>query len=151
MNPEFMSKPTQEDAWETIRFAIFDMLIGTMPQGAHIYLEAAAKTATEALKAPEYAWVFKELSGANEVLGNPTMEHMPRRGRMTDKIVMEGQLIDVDTEDGGAAKIGHGFAETPDAENGFFVRLQSWDTNKEHTTFNKLFNRRLRVTVEIIE
>ena len=66
------------------------------------------------------------------------------------KIVMEGVLDEVDREDGGMALIGHGIEENPEHE-GFFVRLQSWDETKEHKTFNQLRDRKLRVTVEVID
>lgn len=51
-----------DDAWETIRFAIFNDLIGQMPPDSFPYLEQAARVAAEALKQPEYSWVFKELA-----------------------------------------------------------------------------------------
>jgi hypothetical protein len=51
-----------EDAWETIRFAIFNDLIGKMPPGSYDYLDQASRVAVEALKAPEFSWVFKVIS-----------------------------------------------------------------------------------------
>ena len=58
----------------------------------------------------------------------------------------------VDTEDGGQAKIAHGFimntSVNPDIH--FFVRLQSWDETKQHVLFNSLVGKKLRITVEVI-
>lgn len=54
---------------------------------------------------------------------------------------------DVDVEDGGCAKI----ISIEPPEGCFFVRLQSWDETREHTIFNKMLGRKVRVTVEILE
>lgn len=66
------------------------------------------------------------------------------------KIVIEGQIRpeQVDVEDGGMAMIGQ-----PDEESlhPFFVKLQSWDETKQHTTFKNFIGKRVRVTVEIID
>lgn len=66
------------------------------------------------------------------------------------KIVLEG-LMQVDTEDAGMALIGNGFEQVPNSPNGFFVRLQSWDDTKRHSTFRTLEGKRLRVTIEVID
>jgi hypothetical protein len=54
-----------QDAWETIRFAIFNDLIGKMPPGSYDYLDQASRVAVEALKDSQYAWVFKTISDEN--------------------------------------------------------------------------------------
>ena len=56
----------------------------------------------------------------------------------------------VDSEDGGKALICT-FVDKPDEPAGLFVRVQSWDESKEHTDFNKLIGRKVRVTVEILD
>lgn len=61
--------------------------------------------------------------------------------------------INVDKEDDGQALIAT-IDNTPEEESGeagLFVRLQSWDSKKEHTDFNKFFGRKIRVTIETID
>jgi hypothetical protein len=36
-------------------------------------------------------------------------------------------------------------------EQGMFVRLHSWDTNCEHAELTHLINKRIRVTVEVLD
>ncbi|AXQ69474.1 hypothetical protein HOU02_gp251 [Caulobacter phage CcrBL9] len=57
-----MPKPTKADAYENIRFVVFDALIARMPRGSYDYLEEAAVVAAEALKNPAFAWVFEVLA-----------------------------------------------------------------------------------------
>lgn len=54
----------------------------------------------------------------------------------------------VDTQDGGQAQI---VEFTCDKEVGVFVRVQSWDPDKEHPNIKLMMNKRVRVTVEILE
>lgn len=55
---------------------------------------------------------------------------------------------DVDTEDGGMAKI----ATISDAaEEGMFIKLQSWDEDAKHTELNQFVGKKVKVTVETIE
>jgi len=37
-----------------------------------------------------------------------------------------------------------------DEENGMFIRIQSWDENKEHTEFNSFVGRKVKITIETI-
>lgn len=56
---------------------------------------------------------------------------------------------EINTEDGGQAKI---FTASPDDnENGLFINICSWDENKEHTDFNKLIGKKIRITIETID
>ncbi len=52
---------TIPDAQETVRFAIFDALIGEMPVGSHPYLEQAAKVAAKAIQHSHFKWALKVL------------------------------------------------------------------------------------------
>lgn len=66
------------------------------------------------------------------------------------KYVFEGPMIGVETEDGGHAK----FGELSDTRN-LFVMIRSWvdygHYPLQHTEFDSLVNKRLRVTIEVIE
>jgi hypothetical protein len=55
----------------------------------------------------------------------------------------------VDTEDSGAAKIVTLVPEDQNSE--LFVRLQSWDTTKDHRDFNQFIGRPVKVTIETID
>ena len=67
------------------------------------------------------------------------------------KIVVEGTVTGGTREDGGQAMI----CELDDisdttTDGKFFVRLQSWAEDAEHTTLPLLVGRRVRVTVETL-
>ena len=51
-------------------------------------------------------------------------------------------------QDGGQAQI---VEFTGNNEVGVFVRVQSWDPDKEHANIKLMMNKRIRVTVEILE
>lgn len=55
---------------------------------------------------------------------------------------------EVDTEDGGKAKIFSAGCEDYHDENGMFVKIQSWDENLEHSQFNKFLGKRVKITIE---
>jgi hypothetical protein len=79
-----------------------------------------------------------------------------------EPIVFEEELVDVDTEDAGMAKIGHIYSragvDDPNAGQ-LFVRIQSWSEPNEltpladptHPEFEQLVGKRVRVTIEVIE
>jgi hypothetical protein len=54
----------------------------------------------------------------------------------------------VDTQDGGQAQI---VEFTCANDVGVFVRVQSWDPDKEHAHMALMMGKRVRVTVEILE
>jgi hypothetical protein len=54
----------------------------------------------------------------------------------------------VDTQDGGQAQI---VEFTGNNEVGVFVRVQSWDPDEVHSEMALMMNKRVRVTVEILE
>ena len=56
--------------------------------------------------------------------------------------------IPVQQQDGGQAWIAE--FGMPD-ETGMFVRLQSWDPARDHGGMNLLMNKRVRITVEVVE
>jgi hypothetical protein len=56
---------------------------------------------------------------------------------------------DVNTEDGGCAKIIQ--IDGDDTDEGLFVRIQSWSDAKEHPDFDALIGRSVRVTIEYDE
>jgi hypothetical protein len=71
------------------------------------------------------------------------------------RVVIDACVTEVKTEDGGCAKIGH--LSSGKGDNGFFVRLQSWDERdsadkQRHETFNGLVKqgKKLRITIEEI-
>ena len=55
----------------------------------------------------------------------------------------------VDVQDGGQAQIVEFFSH--DMGEGLFVRLQSWDPDGLHSEMALMMNKRVRVTVEILE
>lgn len=73
------------------------------------------------------------------------------------KIILEGKINpeDVDTDDGGCAKIFH---LEDDRVKRLFVRIQSWSESLEwsskagtHPEFDELIGKRIRVTIETID
>jgi len=66
------------------------------------------------------------------------------------KISFVGKLDQVTTEDGGQALISDPF-ELSAGDNGIFVRVQSWDEEKEHKEFKKFQDKEIRITVETID
>jgi hypothetical protein len=65
-----------------------------------------------------------------------------------DKFVIEADAGEPDVEDGGMARILH--IESPDPNDVFFVRLQSYDESQVHATIKNFEGKKLRVTVEIL-
>lgn len=59
--------------------------------------------------------------------------------------------IDVKFEDGGQAMIIRNGLSDNEEENGMFVKLQSWDENKEHKVLKKFVGRNIRITIETID
>lgn len=54
-------------------------------------------------------------------------------------------------EDGGLALITE-FSDPNELEDKeIFIRLHSWDPSKFHSEFKELFNKRVRITVEIVD
>jgi hypothetical protein len=66
------------------------------------------------------------------------------------KISFIGKLDQVTTEDGGQALISDPF-ELSAGDNGIFVRVQSWDEEKEHKEFKKFQDKEIRITVETVD
>lgn len=70
-----------------------------------------------------------------------------------DKIILEG-MVNCEEEDSGSAliaEIGRD-PELEDSDNdGFFVRIQSWSDDGSHKTMNEFKDKKVRVTIEIIE
>jgi len=65
------------------------------------------------------------------------------------KLVLEG-IVRPKDDDGGLAQIAE-LDLDPDADEGFFVRLQSWSGAKNHPIMDLLRDKRVRVTIEIVE
>ena len=63
-------------------------------------------------------------------------------------IIFEGYLGDIASEDSGTALIAENFES--DTEPHLFIKLQSWDKDKNHPMFNQLKNKKLRIIVEVI-
>lgn len=68
---------------------------------------------------------------------------------MTGRVVFdETGVVEVESEDDGQALI----AEISDgADEGLFVRLQSWSESRHHPAMDEMRGKRVRVTVEIVE
>lgn len=73
------------------------------------------------------------------------------------RIILEGPLLpeQIDTEDGGQAVIVHHENDLRDqTDDGLFVRIQSWDSTREHTEITHLLKaatgKRIRVTIEVV-
>lgn len=78
------------------------------------------------------------------------------------KLIFEELIskVEVDKQDSGQALIYtfNGIKEPYDeseemngCEAGVFVRFQSWDTSKQHETFNKFIGKKVKVTIEVVE
>jgi hypothetical protein len=65
-------------------------------------------------------------------------------------IVSTMKSDEIDTEDGGKAKIFHAGHEDTQSDNGLFVKIQSWDENLDHEVFNRFVGKTVKITVEII-
>jgi hypothetical protein len=65
------------------------------------------------------------------------------------KFVSTGPIGEIETTRCGEALIAE--IDFPDADDCFFVRLQSLDRTKQHLIMEKLRGKRVRVTVEVIE
>lgn len=63
--------------------------------------------------------------------------------------VFEGKLIP-SYEDGKMACICSVYSE-PDSDNGMFVRVQSYDFKCEHMEITPFLNRKVRITVEVLD
>lgn len=67
--------------------------------------------------------------------------------------IIEGRVVELSFEDQGKAKICYydeGCKSSLD-DNCFFLRIQSWDENKEHKTINSMIGKKYKITVEIEE
>lgn len=59
---------------------------------------------------------------------------------------------EISKEDNGMAMIATiGDEKELSQENGMFVKVQSWDENKEHTEFKKFMGRRIKIMIETID
>ena len=67
-----------------------------------------------------------------------------------NKKIIEGTVF-LDEQDSGLAMIAD-VRSDGDEENGIWVKIVSWDTEKKHEEFNKMcpINARLRITIETI-
>jgi hypothetical protein len=72
--------------------------------------------------------------------------------KSSEKKVFEKKLNteEMTKEDGGQAMI-FTISEPFEEENGMFVRIQSWDENKEHKELKKFEGRKVRITIETID
>lgn len=61
---------------------------------------------------------------------------------------LEEHETSVEVQDGGQAQLVE-FANP--IETGLFVRVQSWDDQREHAEMAQLLNKRVRVTVEVLD
>ena len=71
----------------------------------------------------------------------------PQEEKVFETILKPEEVI---KEDGGQAMV-FTVSDPFQEENGLFVRIQSWDENKEHTEFKKFEGRKIRITIETIK
>jgi len=69
---------------------------------------------------------------------------------MTPHMILTGTVVLDATEDRGQALIAKDIQLTPDLDEGFFIRLQSWDKNKGHSVFRWLEGKRVKITIEVL-
>lgn len=70
------------------------------------------------------------------------------------KIIKEKILKLENTEDYNQAMICEDIiidTEHSNDENGMFIRIQSWDLSKKHIDLNNLLNKRVRITIEVLD
>ncbi len=73
---------------------------------------------------------------------------VPERDAAGKRRLIASHETCVEAEDGGQAQIAE-FATT--SETGLFVRVQSWDDQRKHAEMAQLLNKRVRVTVEVLD
>ncbi len=66
-------------------------------------------------------------------------------------MVLTGTVKLDSSEDSGQALIAEDIPLSPELDEGFFVRLQSWDTNKGHAIFRWLEGKKVKITIEVQE
>lgn len=57
---------------------------------------------------------------------------------------------DMDTDDGGSFRCFQ-IAKDYNTEEGMYVKICSWDEDKNHFEFEKFINRKIRITIETID
>lgn len=67
-------------------------------------------------------------------------------------IIIEGTVGEIDYEDNHMAALAE-LVDDKDIENddAFFIRFHSWNESQEHKIIETLPNKRVRVTIEILE
>ena len=70
------------------------------------------------------------------------------RIKYTTDVVMYSK--DIEREDGDQFR-NFSVDMNPGEEEGVYIRICSWDESKSHILFDKLVNRKVRVTIETIE
>jgi len=68
---------------------------------------------------------------------------------MDNKVIVEA-VPHFSTEDGGCAKIAE-VCPNDFADEGIFVRIQSWSEKHNHDTLDKLEGKKVRVTIEVVD
>jgi len=58
--------------------------------------------------------------------------------------------IEVRKEDGGQALIFE-MSEDMESESGIYIKIVSWDEEKNHTEFNSFIGRKIKITIETID
>jgi hypothetical protein len=70
------------------------------------------------------------------------------------KYIVKGTLKVERVEDGGCALIGESFpinTAHSDDENGMFLTIQSWDEDSTHVDFNLIKDKKIKITIEVID
>jgi len=75
-----------------------------------------------------------------------------------NKLVIESEVDEIKTEDGGHAKIATICGPGSEEEGGIFIRFHSWveeltRTSEDHKLFNSIMKegRKIRLTLEVLE
>lgn len=67
-----------------------------------------------------------------------------------ERYVLDG-VVKYDREDSGCALISENIGFDEEGTHNMFVRIQSWDENKQHRHALSLAGKRVRVTIEVVE
>ena len=67
----------------------------------------------------------------------------------TETMFIDGDLVA--SEDGGRALIVDDDGREPRGDEHMFVRLQSWDNDRQHSLLKSLIGKTVKITIEIVE
>lgn len=65
------------------------------------------------------------------------------------KFSIEQIITDIKTEDSGYSK--YAYVDDDKLDGCFFIKIHSWDLSKKHPLFSSLIDKKIRVTVEVLD